>query len=99
MAPLKNGDWVRLLVNEYGVMEGPSASHGAGQYREWEVGSTGEVVDVDGATGYVTVIIPHDFGGPNTPYHTRIILSSDQVEKVPRPGLPDIELPDPPDDI
>ena len=96
---MKNGDWVRLLSDEAGVMEGPSEEHGAGAFRDWPAGSIGEVVDVDESTGYATVIIPHDFGGPHSPFHTRVIVSSSDVEQVERPRPPDIVLPDPPPDL
>lgn len=99
MAALKNGDWVRLLLEETGVMEGPSPEHGAGDFRSWPAGSIGEVVDVDATTGYVTVIIPHDFGGPHTPLHTRVILDGADVERTARPARPEIVLPDPPPDL
>jgi hypothetical protein len=93
---MKNGDWVRLLSDETGVMEGPSEEHGAGAFRDWPAGSIGEVVDFNETTGYVTVIIPHDFGGSHSPFHTRVIVSANDVEEVERPRLQDIVLPDPP---
>jgi hypothetical protein len=98
VASYSNGQWVKLLVPSIGTMEGPSAQHGAGDFREVPKGSLGEIIDIDATTGWIDVIFPHDFGGPHSPYHTRAVLDPDLLESAQRPASHNIELPEPPED-
>lgn len=71
---------VRLNESVYGLAEGKSEEHGAGQYKEVPQGSTGEVLDQDKTTGWVEVIFPLK-GGELTPYHVRCFLEPSQISK------------------
>jgi len=69
-----------LNESVYGLAEGKSEEHGAGQYKEVPQGSTGEVLDQDKTTGWVEVIFPLK-GGELTPYHVRCFLEPSQISK------------------
>lgn len=70
---------VRLKVEGYGVAEGKSEAHGAGQYQNIPMGTTGEVLYQDPSTGYVEVIFPLS-GGNLTPYHVKMFCEPNQLE-------------------
>ncbi len=91
-AQFENGMKVRLLKAEYGIAEGKSEAHGAGQYREVASGTLGEVMGQDETTGWVEVIFPLKNSGPMEPYHVRCFLSPGDVKVVAYPpGSPFIE--------
>lgn len=71
---------VRLKNPVWGMAEGKSEAHGAGQYQEVPVGSTGEVLGQDETTGWVEVIFPLE-GGEMTPYHVRCFVEPGDIEK------------------
>lgn len=70
---------VRLKTDGYGMAEGKSEAHGAGQYQTIPAGSNGEVLGQDVTTGWVEVIFPLD-GGPLTPYHVKCFLAPNEIE-------------------
>lgn len=87
----QNGDMVRLEEAEYGVMEGKSELHGAGQYKEIPKGSIGEVLGQDPTTGWVDVIFagPQADAGPMEPFHVRAFLEPEKLTAMPnikKPG-------------
>lgn len=63
---------VRLKVEGYGMAEGKSEEHGSGQYKSIPMGSTGEVLYQDPATGWVEVIFPLHESSYLEPYHVRM---------------------------
>lgn len=86
------GDFVRMNADhedpdnaQYGVWEGKSEAHGAGQYVPVPKGSQGEVRSQDPTTGWVEVV----FAGPaksNTylePYHLRGFFEPNVLSKLP----------------
>lgn len=88
-ATYENGDMVRLEVEEYGVMEGKSVEHGAGQYKLIPKNSIGEVLGVDPTTGWADVIFPIHDAGPLEPFHVRVFLEPAQLTPMPnikKPG-------------
>lgn len=70
---------VRLKNEGYGIAEGKSEAHGAGQYQPVPAGSAGEVLGQDPTTGWVEVIFPLD-GGPLTPYHVKCFVEPTDLE-------------------
>lgn len=82
---------VRLKNDAYGLAEGKSEAHGAGQYQPVPAGSSGEVLAQDSTTGWVEVIFPLD-GGPMTPYHVRCFVDpSDLIHSTQSPPGPFIK--------
>ena len=70
---------VRLKTEGYGMAEGKSEAHGAGQYQSVPEGSTGEVLGQDPTTGWVEVIFPLE-GGPLSPYHVKCFVDATDLE-------------------
>lgn len=70
---------VRLKNEGYGIAEGKSEAHGAGQYQSIAPGSEGEVLGQDPTTGWVEVIFPLK-GGNLTPYHVKIFCEPGEIE-------------------
>jgi intein/homing endonuclease len=70
---------VRLKVEGYGMAEGKSEAHGAGQYQNIPMGTTGEVLYQDPSTGYVEAIFPLK-GGPLSPYHVKMYVNPSEIE-------------------
>jgi hypothetical protein len=81
---------VRLEVAEYGVMEGKSEDHGAGQYKEIPKGSIGEVLGQDPSTGWVDVAFagPQAQAGPLEPYHVRAWIDPKNLTPMPNVAKP-----------
>lgn len=69
---------VRLKRDAYGMAEGKSEEHGAGQYQDVPAGSSGEVLGQDETTGWVEVIFPLE-GGVLTPYHVRCFVDANDL--------------------
>jgi hypothetical protein len=80
-----NSDMVRLENEEYGIAEGKSVEHGAGQYRIIPANSIGEVLGQDTTTGWVDVIFPLHDTGPMEPYHVRAWV--DPANLTPMPNV------------
>lgn len=81
-AEFENGTIVRLLEDDYGLLEGPKkGEYGDGMYRKIPAGSTGEVIAQDPTMGWVEVIFPIDDASFNEPYHARCFLEPKQIEK------------------
>jgi hypothetical protein len=74
------GSIVRTTVPVFGLAEGKSEAHGAGQYQEIPEGATGEVLSQDKTLGWVEVIFPLD-GGELTPYHVRVFCNPSDLKK------------------
>jgi hypothetical protein len=74
-----NGDMVRLEESTYGIAEGKSEQHGAGQYREVIKNSIGEVLGQDQTTGWVEVIFPLNDTGPMEPYLVRLWIEPEKL--------------------
>jgi hypothetical protein len=90
-AEFQNSDMVRLEEDEYGIMEGKSEDHGAGQYKLIPKGSIGEVLGQDPTTGWVDVAFagPQAAAGPMEPYHVRAYLEPSKLTPMPhiqKPG-------------
>lgn len=82
---------VRLKKDAYGLAEGKSEAHGAGQYQNVPANSTGEVMGQDPTTGWIEVIFPLE-GGPMTPYHVRCFVNpSDLMHTEQQPPGPFIK--------
>ena len=75
------GEIIRIKNPAFGIAEGKSEAHGAGQYHEVPAGSTGEVIGQDPTTGWVDVIFPLDESGPMEPFHVRCFLEQGEVTK------------------
>lgn len=84
----QNSDMVRLKNEEYGIMEGKSQEHGAGQYRVIPKNSIGEVLGVDPTTGWVDVIFPIHDTGPMQPYLTRAWIEPQNLTPMPNVAKP-----------
>lgn len=86
-ADFNNSDMVRLEEEEYGVAEGKSEAHGAGQYKAIPKGSIGEVLGQDPTTGWVDVMFvgPQANAGPMEPYHIRAWIEPSNL--TPMPGI------------
>jgi hypothetical protein len=84
----ENSDMVQLNEGEYGIMEGKSEEHGAGQYKLIPKGSIGEVLGQDPNTGWVDVAFaqPQANAGPMEPYHVRAWIEPSNL--TPRPDVP-----------
>ena len=74
------GSIVRTTIPVFGLAEGKSEAHGAGQYQEIPEGATGEVMSQDKTLGWVEVIFPLD-GGELTPYHVRVFCNPSDLKK------------------
>ncbi len=90
-ADFENSDMVRLEEEEYGVLEGKSEEHGAGQYKLIPKGSIGEVLGQDPTLGWVDVIFagPQAKAGPMEPYHIRAWIEPSKLTPMPniqKPG-------------
>lgn len=70
---------VRLKTEGYGVAEGKSEAHGAGEFQNIPMGSNGEVLYQDPTTGFVEVIFPLS-GGNLTPYHVKMFCDPSELE-------------------
>lgn len=70
---------VRLKKDAFGMAEGKSEPHGAGQYQPVPEGSTGEVLGQDPTTGWVEVIFPLDESGQMEPYHVRCFVEPNDI--------------------
>lgn len=83
----ENSDMVRLNADEYGIMEGKSEEHGAGQHKLIPKGSIGEVLGQDPTTGWVDVAFagPQAQAGPMEPYHVRAWIEPGNL--TPMPGV------------
>lgn len=68
----QNGQTARLEEAEYGVAEGKSEEHGAGEYRPVPKGAVVEVLGQDPTTRWVDVAWPLRDSGPMEPYHVRL---------------------------
>lgn len=75
----EEGSIVRAVNEVFGIAEGKSEEHGAGQYKEIPAGATGEVLSQDPTLGWVEVIFPLD-GGELTPYHVRVFCEPDDLK-------------------
>lgn len=83
---------VRLKEDCYGMAEGKSEDHGAGQYRLVPAGSSGEVLAQDPTTGWVEVIFPLDESAELEPYHVRCFVdASDLIHSQRQPPGPFIK--------
>lgn len=71
---------VRLKDDGYGVAEGKSEEHGAGQYQNIPAGSEGEVLGQDPSTGWVEVIFPLHETSYLEPYHVKMFCSPGDIE-------------------
>ena len=76
----EEGSIVRTTTPVFGLAEGKSEAHGAGQYQEIPEGATGEVLSQDKTLGWVEVIFPLD-GGELTPYHVRVFCNPSDLKK------------------
>lgn len=84
----ENSDMVRLEKEEYGIMEGKSEEHGAGQYKLIPENSIGEVLGQDPTTGWVDVNFPlHDMG-PMEPYSVRAWIEPKNLTPMPKVQKP-----------
>lgn len=83
----QNSDMVRIEETEWGIMEGKSEDHGAGQFKEIPARSIGEVLGQDPNTGWVDVAFagPQANAGPMEPYHVRAWV--DPGKLTPMPGI------------
>jgi hypothetical protein len=70
----------RLKVEGYGIAEGKSEAHGAGQYRSIPAGTVGEVLGTDSSTGWIEVIFPLKESSYLEPYHVRMFCEPGEVE-------------------
>jgi hypothetical protein len=75
----EEGSIVRATAPVFGMAEGKSEEHGAGQYQEVPEGSTGQVLGQDPDLGWVEVIFPLD-GGELSPYHVRVFCNPDELK-------------------
>lgn len=90
----ENGNIVQLLEDDYGMAEGKSEAHGAGQYMSIlkNTRGLGEVLGEDNIPGMgrvVEVIFPLDKSRELEPYHIRAWISPDKLKERPdlqRPG-------------
>lgn len=85
----ENSDMVRINKEEYGVAEGKSEEHGAGQWRTIKKNSIGEVLGQDSTTGWCDVIFPIHDSGPMEPYHVRAWIEPAMLTHMPgvkKPG-------------
>lgn len=71
---------VRLKTEGWGIAEGKSEAHGAGQYQAIPMGSTGEVLGQDPTTGWVEVIFPLHESSYLEPYHVKMFCESSDLE-------------------
>lgn len=71
---------VRLKYDGYGMAEGKSEAHGAGQYMNVPAGSEGEVLGQDPTTGWVEVIFPLKESSYLEPYHVKIFCEPSDIE-------------------
>ena len=71
---------VRLKDDGYGVAEGKSEEHGAGQYRNIPAGSEGEVLGQDPSTGWVEVIFPLHETSYLEPFHVKMFCNPSDIE-------------------
>lgn len=89
-AEFENSDMVRLEKEEYGIMQGKSEEHGAGQYKLIPKNSIGEVLGQDPTTGWVDVLFagPQSDAGPMEPYAVRAWIEPQSLtpSSVPKPG-------------
>lgn len=85
----KNGDIVRLEEAIYGITEGKSEAHGAGQYKEVPKNSMGEVLGQDDFTGWVEVIFegPQDKAKAMEPYHVRAFVEPEKLTPMDMGGI------------
>lgn len=91
-AQFENGMKVKLLTPQYGLAEGKSDAHGAGQYQEIHAGTHGEVLSQDATTGWVEVIFPLHQSGPLEPYHVRSFLDGKELRIIEYPpGSPFVQ--------
>lgn len=81
----ENSDMVRINSDEYGIAEGKSEEHGAGQWKTIKKNSIGEVLGQDQTTGWVDVIFPIHDSGPMEPYHIRAWI--EPANLTPMPGI------------
>lgn len=70
----------RLKVEGYGIAEGKSEAHGAGQYRAIPAGTIGEVLGEDPTTGWIEVLFPLHESSYLEPYHVRMFCEPGEVE-------------------
>lgn len=71
---------VRLKNDGYGIAEGKSEDHGAGQFQNIPAGKTGEVLGQDPSTGWVEVIFPLHDAGVMEPYHVKMFCDPSELE-------------------
>jgi hypothetical protein len=83
---------VRLKEDCYGLAEGKSEDHGAGNYRIVPAGTSGEVLAQDATTGWVEIIFPIDDASYLEPYHVKCYVEpSDLVHSRQKPPGPFIK--------
>ena len=73
---------VRLKTEAYGIAEGKSEAHGAGQYRAIPAGTHGEVLGQDPTTGWVEIILPLKDSSYLEPYHVKVFCDPSEIEPV-----------------
>lgn len=71
---------VRLKNEGYGMAEGKSEEHGAGQYQSIPAGTEGEVLGQDTSTGWVEVIFPLHESSYMEPYHVKMFCEPGEIE-------------------
>lgn len=72
---------IRSTKPIFGLAEGKSEEHGAGQYREVEEGKPGEVLGQDPSTGWIEVIFSIDDAGPLEPTLVRCFVEPGDIEE------------------
>jgi hypothetical protein len=86
----QNSDIVRLEVEEYGVAQGRSEDHGAGQWKKIPKNSLGEVLGTDPTTGWVNCLFtgPCKNNGPMEPHGVTAWIEPQNLSasNTPKPG-------------
>jgi hypothetical protein len=95
----QTGDFMLLKTASMGFAQGPSATHGDGAPRKISAGSRCEVFDVDRTTGFITVHWDLEDSGAHEPFRVSAIVGREDLDPAQRPAPPEMQLPDPPDDL